>query len=212
VVVQNTFQPFTLPEPEQDETASDYRERLRALGWTGVLTVNPDTTTYPIGSPAAELDPEAVTRVQVGATTANAYDTVSGADVWPDNPPSITATDAAIVVQAIPGTRSGPCGSCAIDWTPIESIDYGAKFPFGVFGYINGVFGSVDSTPSCPTVSFNRPTAIGGGVQDISLCSASWETTYRPIVFPIIEFFITIAAVTFLARRMTNLSQGGDEE
>jgi hypothetical protein len=87
----------------------------------------------------------------------------------------------------------------------------GTKFPFGVPAWVSGFFGDVTFADSCPSLDIGKPAALGGGTISIPFCSAEWESTYRPIVFPILEALMTLAAITFLGSKIFGIG-GGESE
>lgn len=108
------------------------------------------------------------------------------------------------------GPGNGPCNCPAINFNPLRGINYGSTFPFGVFGVLGGtgsVFNSFTGSGSGRPVTFALP--LGSSSQTVTLSSSSWETTYRPIVFPIIEFGLTLLAVLWFSLRVIG-HPGGD--
>lgn len=198
------FAPFTIPTPSPSETYHDYLDRLRSLGWVGTATVGTVIT-------------DSVLTGADGVVSVEDTTSSLGPDAlpWPDNPFTVPAKDDALTIQVNSGAApevapaAGDCLTCAIDWTPIEGLDVGTKFPFGVPAWVSSFFGGVTFADSCPTLSIGKPSALGGGSIDIPFCSAEWESTYRPIVFPILEALMTLAAITFLGVKIFGMG-GGD--
>lgn len=204
----NNFNPF---QPNPNETYTDYITRLQAGGWVGTATTIVEPSTLP------DYGPSAVTRVQYTGTdtVVHTLDPLQ----WPSTSPQMK-TDTPITIRyntptATPGPTDQPngtdCSTCAIDWSPIESLSFGTKFPFGVPSWLSTFFGTVTFADSCPTLSIGKPSALGGGSIDIPFCSAEWESTYRPIVFPILEALMTLAAITFLGAKIFGIG-GGETE
>jgi hypothetical protein len=197
---------FTLPQPSPNETSADWEAGLDPL-YTGTITEVDltDATGVP------EMGPSAVARIQL--TPSNTvYDPLN----WPSGGVGIVyAQNMTVYVNPsdyapVSTATQGNCESCAIDWGPISSISFGTKFPFGLFSWVNSLFGSIPDSGTCPTLSIAKPSAIGGGTQDISFCSSLWEDTWRPIVFSFLEAFMTAAGIIFLAKKI--LGYGGSDE
>jgi hypothetical protein len=216
----SNFNPY---QPNPNETYTEYYARLQAGGYVGTVTFTPEPSTL------NDYGPSAVTRIQYTGTDTltHTLDPLR----WPTTSPQ-TKTDTAITIRYNPTTATpaptdsgttgafdptGPdegsdnCASCAIDWTPIEDLDVGTKFPFGVPTWVSGIFGDISFADSCPTLSIGKPSALGGGTLDIPFCSAEWEDTYRPIVFPILEAVMTLAAIALLGVKIFGIGAGGDE-
>lgn len=224
---------FELPEPTLDETYSTYIERLRALGYLGDVTVLDQTMSgFPSGSYAARLAPQSLTGVQVGtATSIDLYDAVTGArNTWPTSATSLVVTPGtttSITLHRVPdgydplahgattatetgaGAAPGSAGSCncpPIDFTPIESLSYSSKIPFAFFTWAAGLFPTAGSGTAFSIPVTNPTTGFSVQVGDHS---SEWETTYRPVIFPILEFIISIGAIWFICVRIIGL--GGNE-
>jgi len=223
---------FTPLQPQPNETYTDYLTRLQAAGYVGTVTFTPEPTTL------SGYGPNAVTRVQYTGTdsTVHTLDPLQ----WPTTVPQ-TKTDTAIVIRYNPSTAtpaptetsSNSCGgaddpcftqdntpdpgqvacdTCAIDWTPIESISVGTKFPFGVPTWFHDFFNSLSFSDSCTqSLDLNNDNPNGSAPISVPFCNAAWEDTYRPIVFPILEALMTIAAVTFLGAKIFGIG-GGESE
>lgn len=206
------FQPITLPQPSPYQTYQDYIDYLRSKGWVGTATVTGAATGgwSPTSAVRAVVD-QGVVSVLVGGTAVLTYDSSGAPVAWPANAPVITSASQDISMTVVPvgqGTSPATCSLCAIDWTPIESIAFGTKFPFGFFTWVGSFFSGIPTGGSCPTLSIGKPAAIGGGTQAISFCSTQWES-WRPTVFLVIECFLTLAGVTFLAQKILGFG-GGD--
>lgn len=187
---------------------------------------------YPSGSPALQLNPNVVTQVgYASGTLPLAYPLWNGttgqSQTWPNPPKVVNKATTSIYVATVPGGYTPPGGgtnppgtgstpptnpvppgggggcSCPpIDFTPIESLNVGSKFPFGAFTYLTGIFSSV-SLGSSP-ISFNLD--LFGTPKTVTLSSSEWESTYRPIMFPILEFIMTVSAIWYFAARFMGAS------
>lgn len=220
--------PMTLPKPYTYEKYADYISRLQAGGWVGTASpvvlseADTDPCCGPDGVPKLVLQLNGTGSPQVVQTGAwpttspsikrgvsiTVYRNPTDAPTAPPNPSDPPNPDPGGVPAPIPPPVD--CSTCAIDWTPIEAINYGNKFPFGFFTWIGNFFSSIPTSGSCPNLSIGKPSALGGGTLDISFCSSTWESTWRTPVFLILEALMTLAGVVFLAQRI--LGFGSDDE
>ena len=215
-------QSFLLLQPLPNETYIEYYRRLVNEGYLGTYTNSVESVALP------GYGPTAITRV----TFNDGYGNTQTLDPlnWPTTNPSLSPNVAIAVrenpstaapaptspgttptgVLQVQDTSTGPGNNVgSIDWTPIESINFGSKFPFGIPGYVNSFFSTVPTGSSCPTLSIGKPSALGGGTIDIPFCSTEWETTYRSPIFLVLEALMTLAGVTWLAQKITG--SGSDE-
>lgn len=219
---------ITIPQPQITETYPQYVARLRALGFLGHIYEVDDDMAYPAGSPAALLSAQQITEVEVGTTkTYQLYWMVPGHGLpgsattpdttkeghpykWP-NPGPNAPPDTPITIQkvpdgyggGVPGGGNGNCDCPNLNISPLQSIQYGSKFPFGAFSMLLGVANHFGGS-SGSAVDFS----IMG--HDVSLASSDWTGTYRPIVFAILEFLGTLLVIVFALRLIRH--PGGDSE
>lgn len=152
---------ITLPKPELQETFAHYRARLREEGWLGVATQL--VLSEDLGDP--EQGPNTVVRI-----TGDYLGTVHRR-LWPGTDPLVRPHEA-ITFRVNPagytpvdptedpaeGGTPAPVdtSSCdftevgAVDVSPVTELDYGDKFPFGVFTWALGIVGLFDVTPDAP--------------------------------------------------------------
>jgi len=219
------FAAFNLPAPSLDESYSDYLEELRAKGWVGTVTINDEDTSLWGSTVAGRGVPDGtLVGAQVGVTSpVYQYEPLTGdqnSPHWPDNAPEVeTPTDTITLIKTPTGTfdPSAPtptelnCDTCAIDWTPLYALSVGTKFPFGIPAWIEGFFGGLSFSDTCTqSLDLNNSNPSGSPTINVPFCSAAWESTYRPIVFPILEALLTLAAVIFMATKI--LGYGGQGE
>lgn len=225
---------FELPEPYVDDTIDTYIERLRTLGYVGDFTVIDDPMPYPSGSYAARLVPSSITSVQIGtATTIDVYDATTGdRNTWPRTSAATVvtpSTDTSITVGGVPstydplahgattstetgalsapGATSADCHCPALDFSPIEGITYGSKFPFGVFTWFTDIFSGMAPTGTAISFDLNKTANPSDGTYHIYLGSDEWVSTIRPIVWPIIEFLFVAGAAAMLAYRVLGMGE-----
>lgn len=195
-----TTNPSTLPQiipfPRPWETYLQYQARLNGQGVaTSIATATLANTPSTIGpnevvsvspTPGTTVDPTTTT---VTITRGNPSAPFPAGD--PNDPSVIT----------------GP-GGCACGTISFPNVALGSAFPFGIFTWLNSVYSGFTGAGACPSVDFNRPSVMGGGTQAIPFCNTTWETTYRPVVFPILEFLMTLAAIWFFAFRVIGIGGG----
>jgi hypothetical protein len=199
------FTPFVIPEPQSDEVYSDYLERLREKGWVGTATVTGVITDSPLTGPKGV--------VSVQDTTASlGPDAISA---WPDNPFVLPAKDDALTLQRNSGSApavspsSSSCDCPSLDFGPLESIDVGTRFPFGVVNWVHDMFGTSSGTGY--SFSITTPgSSVGGALGTISVTSSWWESTGRGYTWPILEVLITVMFWAFFAFKIVGL--GSHEE
>lgn len=228
-----------LLKPLVNETYSDYIARLTAAGFVGTITDTEETSDKdgygpnavtrvvvgtgvdqqvfdPLQWPAINPNVEASDQIIVrhnsaSATPAPTTGTNTGcgssisspcysADATPDPTESETYTG-----PTVP--------TASIDWTPIQNIDVGTKFPFGAIQYITGFIGWFNVTPQCPGFAIDVP-GVGGdhpinspGTYSGNLCFAN---TYMSWVRTMISVVLWIGAVWFVATRLMKWNWSGD--
>jgi hypothetical protein len=226
---------FVLPQPTPDDTYITYTERLRALGYLGSVNVTDDAMSeYPSATYGARLLPKSLTTIQIGtATLIPLYDQSTGLQVaWPTAPglvtPGVTTSVALRAVPngydptahgATPATETGAgatpgggsgCNCPPLDFSPITSTSFGTHFPFGVLTWFTSFFSGVPSSGT--HISFDLTKPSGGTPYHISFANNDWTSTYRPIIWPIIEFGFIFAAAAFLAYRILGMGTDNDAE
>lgn len=94
-----------------------------------------------------------------------------------------------------PPSGGGSC-NCTFDFGPLQHLDFGSVFPFGIPGYLAGILGAMEVPGAAPSFDISV-----GHTYHVSLASSSWQTTYRPLVWPVMEFVIAVGAIVFIALR-----------
>lgn len=186
------FVPFALPQPDPSQPYTTYLDELRSRGWTGTATATVLTTAR------SGLGPSAVSTI-----TPNG-EPVNDALAWPANPDTIQTADQAVALDVNPSTAppviagGGSCACGPVDWSVFNGTDFGGRLPFGFFTWMGGLFGSLSTSAVAPSWDITKPSALGGGTIHVDMSNSDWESTWRPIAFPIIEFVITVAAFWFV--------------
>ena len=198
-----SFTPFVLPKPALDETYSDYNERLRAAGWLGTLTID---ATESGSTGLSGYGPNAITRIHVGPL---------GTDVdpaaWPLNAPTVDTPTTQIHIRVNPGTAGilgvPSCGPTvpSVDFAPLEAIDFGSKFPFGIFGYIASALSPLVASPTAPV--FDVPIALMGDTWNLHV-DLSPADPYMATIRLLMEIGIGIAAIYLLASSLLGFRAG----
>jgi len=179
-----------------DATATECLASFRELGWKGRATF-----VYGDPAPAPRQDgkvqstrPQAGQKVQVQTTVKiKLWAPYDGSP--PPSPPPDNCGDT-VCPGGLPGGNT-TCTCPPIDFSPITSIDYGTKFPFGAFSSIYDLSGNLvggDTTP----ISFHVP--YDGHNKTLTLGTSSWEDTYRLIVFAIIDFLAGVLVLLIAFR------------
>jgi hypothetical protein len=225
------FTPFILPQPQPDETYTQYAARLRERGWLGTLTATEEVTLESTASPgsAYQLAPlRAPTVITIsGLTPVLIFDPADGTHPdpeWPDNPPHVPTAQTAISIDFKPPTSVFPpgggsgggcdCTVAALDFTPLSDITTGDSFPFGFIGFAGDVIGHFDVTPETPEFDFvinggeiGGHAISGGGDYNVSL---DVMDTYMGWIRTLLSVILWIGAAYLLATRLLGFGAGGD--
>lgn len=198
-----------LLRPNANEHYDAYVTRLAAAGYVGTATETQEATDLP------GYGPHAVTRV-VNDATGEVYDPLN----WPTTDPRIS-NGAPLTVRynsdtAAPAPTEGATPG-ALDFTPLTSIDFGCKFPYGLFCYAADVTGWFDVTPTAPDFAFTIPGFNVGGTglgptsysYDVSLDNMSG---YMATIRSILAVVLWVGAVWFLASRLLGFQAGDPGE
>jgi hypothetical protein len=216
--------PFAIPRPFNYETYDDYIARLASLGYVGTITENDltdetaDTTVGPNGVPRLQLqlgtDTTSTTlnRSAWPTTVPRARRGVS-IQVWrnPGDVPSPPPDPTDDVPNPDPGAGgggggSGSCSCPPLNLGPLESLNAGSQFPFGVFTWLASSYDGIGSTP----LAIHLGGVDGGPGIDQELGSSEWVSTYRPRIFGVAEFLLTLLAVVAVARWGLGLGDHGE--
>lgn len=219
--------PFQYFRPLQGETYDAYVARLQAAGWLGTATYIDLTETT--GDP--DLGPNGVPQVGVRVYPATTP-TIEITKSWP-YPNPLGLASAPIVVYRNPGTfppvppedpptdpnannpfptvpgaiTGGDCGPTVpgIDFSPLTGIDYGDKFPFGIFSYISTVLAPLVADPTAPV--FDVPIYVMGNSYSIHV-DLSPADPYMAVIRLLATIGIGIAAVYMLASSLLGFNAG----
>jgi hypothetical protein len=119
------------------------------------------------------------------------------------------------------GGSPTPGSGGPIDFTPITGLDFGCKFPFGLFCYAKDVTNWFRVTPQAPEFSFTFPSigghAIpGGGTYDVNLGDVGAGTGsldhYMSLWRDLLSVVLWVGAVWMLASRLLGLQLGDPGE
>jgi hypothetical protein len=185
-----TWNPFVLPRPDLSENYNDYLDRLRADGWVGSAIIDGVESGTGLGS----YGPNSITRIHLAALGVD-QDPAS----WPLVPPVMSSNTLDVHIRINPGTApplpsSGACSCPPLSLTPLTTIDYGSRFPFGLPSWFAAAYTGIGSTP------FTLDQTVSGHTFNETLGGTEWETTYRPRVFLIAEFCLTILAIVAVGK------------
>jgi hypothetical protein len=222
--------PFAIPRPLVGETYADYIARIQSLGYLGAITyIDLDDTS---GDP--DLGPSGVPRVgiQIGTNTTTVQELTKS---WPIPNPQIKAGSGITVYRnptdfpavtpeptpvdpanpppyepgaGTPGTGvGGNCGPTVptVDFAPITGVDFGSKFPFGIFGYIASALSPLVASPSAPV--FDVPIYLMGDSFSLHV-DFSPADPYMATIRLLMEIGIGITAVWLLAGSLLGFKAG----
>jgi hypothetical protein len=157
-----------LLQPLVGETYANYLARLQAQGYVGTATRT--HLSESAGDPAMGPNGIARLRVQSRTGTVNVY----RPSAWPSTGVEISAdSDLDIATNpdsyteggTTPGTPLPPVGggggtcdgymTAAVDLTPLTQLNFGNKFPFGLFGWFADIIDQIVAAPDAPSWSFD---------------------------------------------------------
>jgi hypothetical protein len=225
-----------LPQPRLNETASQYRQRLRAAGFLGTITLleNAGPEVLP------EFGPLVVTEIETSTATVELL------DPWPSPPPTmaIPGTSSEIVVHHNPESAPAPgpddpggandpppgnapppgdggainVGDCHCpppDFSPITELDYGDRFPFGVVSMVSGLFGTtLYASPDAPSFDFDFTSfhAGGFGPYDLGHYDVDLDVldAYAAVMRTIIAWALWIGGLWWFGSRWLGFHGSGD--
>jgi hypothetical protein len=144
---------------------------------------------------------------------------------WPDNPPTIALndpveftpndttgdlidTETATPPVGLSGGGSTSCTCPPVDFSPLTALDYGSKFPFGIFAWVHDTL--TGSTDAAPTWDIPYPGDVADPIH-VDLTSTLWEDTLRTPFFLVLEFMMTLGAVIYVATTMLGWDRGEDD-
>jgi hypothetical protein len=226
---------IALPQPMLNETAAQYRTRLRAAGFLGTITLSENAGVDIL----PEFGPLVVTSITVGV------DTYPLLDPWPSPPPTLAVpgTTTTITVEHNPDTAPAPGpgdpgsaedpppgnapppggggigpGDCACpppDFSTITGIDYGTKFPFGVLALVTGVLGTtLYAAPAAPEFDLvvndgeiGGHAIPGGGHYVVNLDVAD---SYVAVIRTLLSWCIWIGGLWWFGSRWFGFNATGD--
>jgi hypothetical protein len=217
----------TLPQPRLNETAEQYRARLRALGFLGTIVLS----YLDLASALPQFGPQAVTQVQVQTQTGT--QTYPLTAPWPDPPPTLTVpgettqitvtANPADAPEPAPGTPPPPGaapkpggggigpGDCSCpppDFSAITGLAYGDKFPFGVVSLVTGTLGTtLYAQPDAPTFSFDFDWL---GIEPDYVVDLDVLDPYVSAVRTILSWCIWIGGLWWFGSRSFGFKDSGD--
>lgn len=205
--------PIYLPQPLPGETVPQYIERLRARTWLGGITLLEDPMSYPSGSPAMQLNPQQITKLQVGTTAATLYDPLTGEPrTWPTTPPQLKYADTDLTITEVPDTFVPEGGGGGGLHFP--TVSFGCQFPFGFICWAQDITGWFNVSPAAPDFDFTIPdqTVAGhtfhvGSHYDVNL---NVMDSYMSVWRTILSVVIWIGGLYYLAVKLLGFHPGGD--
>lgn len=223
-----------LPQPRLNETYTQYRTRLRNLGYLGTITI----VTLDLVDAVPEFGPNMPVEIETPTTTIDLL------DPWPSPAPTfpvpgldsdITITinpeDAPMPEPEAPGSPEDPPagvvpppgspgspgsggigpGDCTCpppDFTPITEIDYGDKFPFGVISMVGGFLGTtLFASPDAPRFEFDFDQI---GVEEPYIVDLNIMDSYMSMIRTILTWCIWIGGLWWFGSRWFGFKGSGD--
>lgn len=222
--------PIEIFNPAGNETWDQYLSRLQDAGYVGtvqtpvvldpsladplygpgvpvrIVVGNPATSTirFPVATPTLRIPPDEILTPQLNPPTMPEKDPDAPDYPTPDGPGTGVPPGGAPPLPP-PGVNLGDCDCPPLDFSPITELDTDGVFPFAIFGWIEDIFTGTGSDAIDFTIGDGTATE-----QNISLSSSAWETDYRPRVFLVMQFFLTILAIVAVARWGLGLGDHGD--
>lgn len=216
---------YPLPQPRPDETAGQYRQRLRDLGHMGSIVIEEaEPGDMPDPESPVKFNPNEPVEIRIGSPATT---TVRLMDPWPREAPPVIATDTPIIIIKAPpttptrtGTDEPPPGyvddpegggyTCTcppIDFGPLTEVGTTSKFPFGVFSWVSGIFGGLEGA-AAPSMTASTP--IGPVAFDLAAADDN-VAIVRTYTDPVFKFIIVLGSVWYLATGVIGLGKGGIE-
>lgn len=211
---------FTFLAPQPNETYSDYLTRLQAAGYVGTATEVAEATALD------GYGPNAVTRVQyVGEDgVTHTLDPLR----WPTTAPTARVNTAVTIRYNASSATPAPTDTGTSGWTPstatpggidfgpLRSLDFGCKFPYGLFCYAKDVTGWFNVTPQAPDFNLalndlkvGGTTFVSGLHYDVNLDVLD---SYMATIRTILSVVVWVGAVWMLASRLLGLNAGDPGE
>jgi len=215
--------PLELPAPLPTETYTAYTTRLAALGYLGTVTLH--ELSEAAGEPL--LGPDAPVAVRIPALSPLAARTVRLPGGWPSSDPRVwpdtdvelwhnPATYAPVPAEDVPPAEGGGGGGDPgeLDFSPITDIDFGCKFPYGIFCYAIGFTELFDVTPDAPRFEFTLGFMGSAGVPAVGEAAYNVDLNvmddYMALWRTILSVCLWVGAVYFVATRFLGFNAGGD--
>jgi hypothetical protein len=206
--------PIELPQRlSGNEVATDYATRLATSGYTG-------TVTYVVLDPSAidpNAGPDAVTFPISDITTGETLQ--PGDRIEPGD--NITIYKNPDTVPPVISDGGFTCSCPPIDFSPLQSIGLGSKFPFGIFTYAAGIIGDFNVSPQAPDFNLTaQATGVNGhnlsAPYDVNLGDTGTNrignslNTYMGYWRDLLSFCMWVGAIFFVGRKLLGYEGGGD--
>jgi len=197
-----------------NEVATDWETRLRTSGYTGTITyvvldpsnadpnAGPDAVTFPMTDTTTNVVVQPGDRIEPG-DNLTIYKN-------PDTVPPVAV-----------GGGGFTCSCPPIDFTPLQGIGLGSKFPFGIFTYAAGIIGDFNVSPQAPDFNLTaQATGVNGhnlsAPYDVNLGDTGANrignslNTYMGYWRDLLSFAMWVGAIFFVGRKFLGYEGGGD--
>lgn len=212
-----------LDDPGYDATPSD-----QYANQTDAQYLNPDTVTgVGVGTTLAVIFPLFWPNSTGGVPGYSPSHTPGAPKIWsPTGVPTVhPVSTPSIVIMKVPSSWTPPAGSpgagsgspgsnggggCScppLNFAPIENVPYGSKWPFGIFSWLSTNLGGLNNSGTALSLHF-VPGGTSAPDETVSFASSDWVSTYRPIVWPIVDFVMTLLLVVGLGSKLMGTWNG----
>lgn len=219
---------FALPKPKVNETYADYLTRLADLGWIGAASL------VELDPYDPEVGPEAVSRVGVTGQPGvwrralwpvNNPRVGIGVDItiWhnPDSAPTAPSdpTDDSNPDSGIPGVPDAgsdcdPFLEADPNFSPLLDLDFGDRFPFGLFTWVASLLGAFLVAPEAPNWTFEVEIPATGVSPAYALppftIDLEWLDDYMATFRLLLTFVLWVGAIWYVGSGLLGLRTGGN--
>lgn len=217
----------TLPRPMANETYPDYILRLQDRGWLGSATL------VELDPYDPEIGPEAVSKLGVTGKPGTWRRAL-----WPSTNPTIGYSvdltiwhnpDTAPPVNPDPTDEDTPEGGGGVvdpggtcdgpleadpDFGPLLGLDFGDRFPFGLFTWVASVLGAFLVTPDAPNWTFDItiPATSVTPAYDFEpfTIDLEWLDDYMATFRLLLTFVLWVGAIWYVGSGLLGLRTGGN--
>jgi hypothetical protein len=203
------FPPVVWPQPLPNETYDEYTDRLTALGVLGAVTVEDALSPYSEGYGA---DSPVRIRIKTPAgVTVRVLDPLSWptSDVSYPNNYETEITPNPADAPPVPTDGGSGCDgylTASVDFGPLSTIDFGNKFPFGIFGYLYDTISPLSVSPVTPSVDWDIHLPAVGTFNFAA--DAHGLDSFMSYLRTLMAVFLVLGAVYLIAASFIKINLG----